>query len=133
MTPEMIKAYAKPLVDEVRPVQYQIETAYTTPTELGLIEIDDNTAGFFDIAVAGMDAGITGAVTRVVKVRFWKSTTLTMVVQDISALDDDLGSCAIDFNNVSEDLQIEVTGTADAITWVAWVEEKTFSVTPVLP
>lgn len=101
---------------------FNVQTTDATPVSIATIEISDYEGGILEISVLGMEDTGAGAVTAKKIVRYFKDTSLTIgTPADILPLETDLVGATFSISNVSENIDISVTGVAATI--VNWTVE----------
>jgi hypothetical protein len=122
----IIRAIARQEAQRAQAIlQTSLQTTDATPTAAVTIAIDDYTGGKLRVEVIGVeDTGIGGSLAGEQVIKFWKDTTLNLgTPSDILPLDSDIAAATYSINNVSDSIEVTVTGdTGVVINWVVRID-----------
>lgn len=127
MTTEVARAISRSEAQKVFALgsfQYTLQTTDATPTAALTISIDDFFGGKLRVEFIGVEDTGAGSLAGEQVLKFWKDTSLNLgTVTDIMPLDSDIAGTTYSINNVSDSIEITVTGAAaTVINWIVRID-----------
>lgn len=128
---EVVRAIARQEVQRMESPVFTAQTTDATPQVIATIEIDVHTTGILEVYVYAMDDVGTGGVTIKQIVRWMKTGSLTLGTPvDVLALETDFVGATVAINAASDNIEIEVAGTAsNIINWEAEIKTRVIKAT----
>jgi hypothetical protein len=105
-------------------LQYVVQTTDATSTAAITISVDDYFGGKLRVEVIGVEDSGAGSLAGEQVLKFWKDTTLNLgIPSDILPLDSDIAGATYSVNNVSDSIEVTITGVAaTVINWILRID-----------